>query len=54
LYHRLAVEYDLAVTGGTDFHGAIKPEIQLGCGKGDFFVPYAVYELLIERQQARM
>lgn len=54
LYHRIAVKNDLVVTGGTDFHGAIKPEIQLGCGKGDFFVPYAVYEQLLERQQTRI
>jgi 3',5'-nucleoside bisphosphate phosphatase len=51
-YSRLALSHDLAVTGGTDFHGAIKPEIQIGYGKGDFFVPYAVYDLLLKRQQA--
>jgi predicted metal-dependent phosphoesterase TrpH len=50
-YSRLALDYDLAVTGGTDFHGAIKPEIQLGYGKGDFFVPYSVYDQLLKRQQ---
>jgi predicted metal-dependent phosphoesterase TrpH len=51
-YSRLALSHDLAVTGGTDFHGAIKPDIQLGYGKGDFFVPYSVYDLLLKRQQA--
>jgi 3',5'-nucleoside bisphosphate phosphatase len=50
-YSRLALSHDLAVTGGTDFHGAIKPDIQLGFGKGDFFVPYSVYDLLLKRQQ---
>ncbi|MCX5882139.1 MAG: PHP domain-containing protein [Deltaproteobacteria bacterium] len=50
-YSRLALSHDLAITGGTDFHGAIKPEIQLGYGKGDFFVPYSVYDLLLKRQQ---
>jgi 3',5'-nucleoside bisphosphate phosphatase len=50
-YSRLALSHDLAVTGGTDFHGAIKPEIQLGYGKGDFFVPYSVYGLLLKHQQ---
>ena len=50
-YSRLALSHDLAVTGGTDFHGAIKPDIQLGYGKGDFFVPYTVYDLLLKRQQ---
>lgn len=50
-YSRLALSHDLAITGGTDFHGAIKPEIQLGYGKGDFFVPHSVYDLLLKRQQ---
>jgi len=50
-YSRLALSHDLAITGGTDFHGAIKPDIQLGSGKGDFFVPYAVFDLLLKRQQ---
>jgi len=30
LYRDLAQEFGLAITGGSDFHGAIKPEIQLG------------------------
>ncbi len=51
-YSRLALSHDLAITGGTDFHGAIKPDIQLGYGKGDFFVPYSVYDLLLKRQQS--
>ena len=50
-YSRLALSHDLAITGGTDFHGAIKPDIQMGCGKGDFFVPYSVCELLLKRRQ---
>jgi len=37
------------MTGGTDFHGDIQPEIQMGFGKGDFQVSYALYEKLIER-----
>ncbi len=50
-YSCLAQRHDLAVTGGTDFHGAVKPDIQLGYGKGDFFVPYSIYDLLLKRQQ---
>ena len=50
-YSRLALSHDLVITGGTDFHGAIKPDIQLGYGKGDFFVPYSIYDLLLKRQQ---
>jgi len=50
-YIRLALGHDLVVTGGTDFHGAIKPDIQLGYGNGDFFVPFSVFDLLLKRQQ---
>ncbi|WP_051327998.1 PHP domain-containing protein [Desulfatirhabdium butyrativorans] len=43
-YRALAVQNHLLVTGGTDFHGRIRPEITLGRGKGDFAVPYAFYQ----------
>ncbi len=33
-YKDLAARLDLAVTGGSDFHGAIKPHIELGTGRG--------------------
>ena len=45
----LAQRYDLVVTGGTDFHGDIKPEIEIGSGQGDFYVPYDCYLQLIQR-----
>ena len=34
LYLRLSAQHGLLVTGGSDFHGAVKPEIQLGTGRG--------------------
>jgi predicted metal-dependent phosphoesterase TrpH len=34
-YHALAEQYGLAMTGGSDFHGANKPDIQLGTGAHD-------------------
>lgn len=46
-YSRLASHFNLLITGGTDFHGDIKPEIKMGVGKGDFLVPYELYEKLI-------
>ena len=46
-YTRLAKRHSLFMTGGTDFHGKLKPEIQIGSGQGDFFVPYALYEALV-------
>ncbi|MDE5718371.1 MAG: PHP domain-containing protein [Lachnospiraceae bacterium] len=36
---RLADKYDLLVSGGSDFHGANKPGLDLGCGYGRLFVP---------------
>ncbi len=47
-YARLATRYGLLMTGGTDYHGSLKPDIELGCGRGDFFVPYRLYEQLIQ------
>jgi hypothetical protein len=48
-YSDLARHHDLLMTGGTDFHGDIQPEIQMGVGKGDLHVPFALYQKLIER-----
>jgi len=47
---RLAAQFDLAVTGGSDFHGAAKPGIELGkCGvNGDM-----PFELLYDLQTKR-
>ena len=42
----LAEEYGLLKTGGSDFHGANKPAISLGTGKGELNVPYAWLERL--------
>jgi len=46
-YSKLAQRYGLLKTGGTDFHGSLKPDIQMGSGRGDFFVPYEIYEKLV-------
>ncbi len=45
---RLAAEYGLLPTGGSDFHGSAKPHIQLGRGTGSLAVPYAYLEGLRE------
>ena len=31
---KLADQYGLVPTGGSDFHGAAKPDIKIGCGRG--------------------
>lgn len=36
---RMAKEYHLACSGGSDFHGTVHPQTRLGKGKGDLVVP---------------
>ncbi|MCX7716982.1 MAG: PHP domain-containing protein [Candidatus Sumerlaeaceae bacterium] len=38
-YLAFARRYGLVVTGGSDYHGGRKPDIRMGCGKGDLRVP---------------
>ena len=44
----LAAQYGLLESGGSDFHGAAKPNISLGSGYGELVVPYAFCEKLKE------
>lgn len=48
---KLAAKYDLAISGGSDFHGTAKPDISLGTGKGKLFVPEDVLTNLKKRKQ---
>ncbi len=48
-YAEIAKQNGLLITGGTDFHGALTPEIQMGIGKGDFNVSYTLYEQLVSK-----
>ena len=47
---RLAQKHDLLITGGSDFHGENKPQINIGVGMGDLNVPDAVLEPLLARK----
>lgn len=47
---RLADKYDLLASGGSDFHGANKPGLDLGCGYGRLYVPE---EALLKIKAAR-
>ena len=40
----LANEFGLLKSGGSDFHGLNKPDINLGTGKGNLIVPFEYYE----------
>ena len=42
----LAKEYDLAISGGSDYHGVVKPGLEMGTGYGKLFVPEDVLDNL--------
>lgn len=43
---RMARQYGLVLSGGSDYHGGNKPDIQLMVGKGDLAVPEEYYGAL--------
>ncbi|MBQ7775573.1 MAG: PHP domain-containing protein [Lachnospiraceae bacterium] len=43
---RLAAKYNLAISGGSDFHGSNKPKIDLGTGCGSLYLDYSILENL--------
>jgi predicted metal-dependent phosphoesterase TrpH len=45
-YLDLAKRLNLLVTGGSDFHGITKPDIEVGTGRGDLKVPEKLLEPL--------
>ena len=45
---KFARENNMVVSGGSDFHGTVKPDLQIGSGKGDLDIPDQVYWDLIE------
>lgn len=45
----LAERLGILVTGGSDFHGDIDSDVMLGKGSGDLYVPYSLYESLINK-----
>ncbi len=47
-YLGLAKEFDLGMSGGSDFHGDVKPGIRLGSGAGNLNIPLSVLEQLRE------
>ncbi|MCS6886462.1 MAG: PHP domain-containing protein [Acidobacteriota bacterium] len=48
-YTELAKRYDLLITGGSDFHGAVKPDIEIGLGLGNLCVPEKILDTLRTR-----
>lgn len=52
-YLALARRLGLGVSGGSDFHGAAKPEIEVGRGRGNLRVDISVLDLLRARLSRR-
>ncbi|NLG05827.1 MAG: Cof-type HAD-IIB family hydrolase [Clostridia bacterium] len=46
---RLAIKYDLLITGGSDFHGTTKPKTDLAVGYGSLKVPDTILEAITAR-----
>lgn len=43
-YLDMAKRLDLLISGGTDFHGAMKPHIEIGTGYGNLKIPYSLLD----------
>lgn len=43
-YQSMARELGLMISGGTDFHAAMKPHISIGTGLGNMKIPYSIIE----------
>ena len=48
----IALSKKLLVSGGSDFHGAIKPDISIGTGWGNLKVPEVLLERMISYRQS--
>lgn len=48
-----AEKYGLLFSGGSDFHGENKPDIQLGTGRGNLRIPMVFLEKLKEKKTAK-
>jgi 3',5'-nucleoside bisphosphate phosphatase len=46
LFLSLAKKYRLAITGGSDFHGDVKPEVRLGTGDNNLAIPKSLLDAL--------
>ena len=47
----IAKKFGLLESGGSDFHGSIKPGVELGVGKGNLDIPDTVYYKLLNLHQ---
>lgn len=52
-YQEMARELGLICSGGSDFHGTMKPHISIGRGTGALRIPYQALENVKSRRKAR-
>lgn len=53
LAEKIAAEFHLLASGGSDFHGSVKPDISLGTGKGWLCIPSNIYLNLLTSWKCR-
>ena len=53
LAEKIAAEFSLLPSGGSDFHGGVKPDISLGSGKGWLCIPSKFYLNLLAAWECR-
>ena len=46
---RICDDFGILKSGGSDFHGANKPDRRIAVGNGNILVPFEYYEKLAER-----
>lgn len=46
----IALKYDLAISGGSDFHGKAKPDIDLAVGRGKLFIHEGILKGLRDKK----
>jgi hypothetical protein len=51
-FKSLAKRHKLLISGGSDYHGIVKPDIQLGRGKGNLEIPYRLVAAMKEARLA--
>lgn len=52
-FGELADRLGLLKSGGSDYHGSVKPHIELGVGKGNLNIPYDLVQSMKEHRKAR-
>jgi predicted metal-dependent phosphoesterase TrpH len=48
---QFASENGILISGGSDYHGVVKPDIDLGTGRGKLYVDAEILEKLLEKQK---